>query len=339
MTRLMRDFAWGTLESGFVLVDGVFRTNHPRYSRGGATYVSSHGAIVTSDYRLPFDKPLKFLAPVRLADRKEAMLTSEGLEQASEMQFSMAGLVHGRYRPFDEQTGLFRKFSAVRSSADVVAFANHFGPLGADLSIAIVDGVAGDPSKMGLELYWAEPIAQWLAEAEEMARIISLWDLIRAGDRNVFVATLTRGAARLRIKTGQPDYKHIEKDWVLAKAKENSKRFQEVSRTDTHDWPQLLLKQWIDRGVRGRTAFGVSGKDLKATVTPNGLIGALWLQASLAIDGNVDFQQCRECGDWFGISAEHARPEKLFCSNACRMRAYRLRKKDKKETRSHISNA
>lgn len=334
MSSLIRNFEWGTLEGGFAAVDGAFRETHPRYSRGGATFVSSHGAIVTSDYSLPYDAPLRLLAPAQLADRMEARHLPADMALASQAQFAMADLEHERYEPFAEQSGLFRTFAGLRSEADIVAFANRFGPLGADLSVAIVDDVPeGEPWMKGVALYWAEPIEQWLAEAQEMARAISLWELIRAENKSAFLAKLTRSSARLRIKTQRSDTNHIAKDWVLVKKAENPAMFQAVSEADEKAWPQLLLKQWVDRGARGRTDFGVSGNDLKATFTPNGLIGALWLQMSLAIDGHVDFLQCRECSDWFGISAEEARPEKRYCSNACRMRAYRKRKKDRKVSR------
>lgn len=333
MECLIRDFAWGTLEGGFAAVDGTFRETHPWRSRDGVTFVSSHGAIVTSDHRLPYDKPFRFLAPAERADRKEAGLLREDLIAASEAQFAMADLRHDRYSPFDSQTGLFRAFAALRSEADVIAFANRFGPLGADLSTAIVDAVPEESGKFGLELYWAEPIAQWLVEASDMARVVSLWDLIQAGDGSAFQARLTRSAARLRIKTSSSGDRHIAKDWLLAKKAENPGLFRRISEKGEKDWPRLLLEQWVNRGSGGRTDFGLglSDKGFGAAQTPRGLIGALWQQATLAIDGHVDFLQCRECSDWFGISAEHARPEKLFCSNACRMRAYRKRKKDRKE--------
>ncbi|MCH8863577.1 MAG: hypothetical protein IID51_13890 [Proteobacteria bacterium] len=250
------------------------------------------------------------------------------------MRIAMADLRHDRYAPFDSQTGLFHAFGALRSEADVIAFANRFGPLGADLSTAIVNVVREEPWKTSIEPYWAEPIDLWLAEACAMARVVSLWELIQARDRSVFQVRLTRSAARLRIKTGLTGDRHIAKDWILAKKAEKPDLFRRISEKDEKDWPRLLLEQWVNRGTGGRTDFGLglSEKSLAAAQTPRGLIGALWQQATLAIDGHVDFLQCRQCRDWFGISAEHARPEKLFCSNACRMRAYRKRKKGRKES-------
>jgi hypothetical protein len=331
MAQLMTNFEWGTLKSGFAPVDGVFLPIHPRRSRGEASFVSSYGAIVGNDYRLPFDEPLRFIAPTQLADRKEATLLAKGLSEASEAQFAMAELEHRRYAPSDAQTGLFRDFADLRSEADIIAFANRFGPLGADLSLAIVDVVPEEPWKRGIVLYWAEPLKLWRAEARAMACVVGLSDLIQAGDQSVFAARLTRTTARLRIEKGSSGVKNLEKDWVIAKKADNPERFQKIAELDVKDWPALLLAQWLESGLRGRTDFGVSGTvaGLAPTMTPNGLIGALWLQAALAISGKVDFLQCRECRTWFEVSTRDARPDKRFCGNACRMRAYRQRKKDR----------
>ncbi|WP_281019562.1 hypothetical protein [Minwuia sp. IMCC3077] len=67
------------------------------------------------------------------------------------------------------------------------------------------------------------------------------------------------------------------------------------------------------------TAQGISMK-------PTGLLAAMWLQFALAIDGNIDFRQCSVCRSWFEIAPGRGRPEKSYCSDACRMRAYRKRK-------------
>lgn len=62
---------------------------------------------------------------------------------------------------------------------------------------------------------------------------------------------------------------------------------------------------------------------------PTGLLAAMWLQFALAIDGNIDFRQCTVCRSWFEIAPGRGRPEKSYCSDACRMRAYRKRKAEK----------
>ena len=55
------------------------------------------------------------------------------------------------------------------------------------------------------------------------------------------------------------------------------------------------------------------------------LLSAMWLQCALAITGNKTHRRCFACQTWFELSPEVTRSDRLFCSNACRTRAYRLR--------------
>jgi hypothetical protein len=61
-------------------------------------------------------------------------------------------------------------------------------------------------------------------------------------------------------------------------------------------------------------------------IRPRSLLQALWAELLLAIDGNVNLAGCVRCRKWFTIEAGRGRSDKEYCSNACRMRAYRKRK-------------
>jgi hypothetical protein len=61
-------------------------------------------------------------------------------------------------------------------------------------------------------------------------------------------------------------------------------------------------------------------------IRPSHLRDALWIQLALAIDGSEFLQTCKECKKWFTLKAGRGRSDKEYCSNACRMRAYRKRK-------------
>jgi hypothetical protein len=65
----------------------------------------------------------------------------------------------------------------------------------------------------------------------------------------------------------------------------------------------------------------------KLCIRPPDLQHALWLQLSLAIDGAQNFKPCVVCGAWFRLEAGGSRSDKEYCTDACRMRAYRNRKK------------
>jgi hypothetical protein len=61
-------------------------------------------------------------------------------------------------------------------------------------------------------------------------------------------------------------------------------------------------------------------------IRPHSLLHALWAQFLLAIDGNQNLDACVQCRKWFTLEAGRGRSDKEYCSNACRMRAYRKRK-------------
>jgi hypothetical protein len=64
----------------------------------------------------------------------------------------------------------------------------------------------------------------------------------------------------------------------------------------------------------------------KLCIRPASLWQALWAQLVLAIDGNLNLRACVQCRKWFTLEAGKGRSDKEYCTNACRMRAYRRRK-------------
>jgi hypothetical protein len=59
--------------------------------------------------------------------------------------------------------------------------------------------------------------------------------------------------------------------------------------------------------------------------TPRSLLGAMWLQFARAVSGDKQYRRCQECGRWYEVSREAARAHRIFCSQGCRSKAYRLR--------------
>jgi hypothetical protein len=59
---------------------------------------------------------------------------------------------------------------------------------------------------------------------------------------------------------------------------------------------------------------------------PQYLLGAIWLQFAVAVDGNKGYRNCRQCGRWFEVSPRAGRTDKIFCRGACRSQASRQRR-------------
>ena len=56
------------------------------------------------------------------------------------------------------------------------------------------------------------------------------------------------------------------------------------------------------------------------------LRSVLQTQLGMSIAANITHRQCAECPRWFAVHASRGRPQKTYCSNACRTRACRRRK-------------
>ena len=61
---------------------------------------------------------------------------------------------------------------------------------------------------------------------------------------------------------------------------------------------------------------------------PFRLHGALWLQLAQAVAADREYRTCGTCGRWFALDPATARSNRLFCSQACRSKAYRGRKEE-----------
>jgi hypothetical protein len=59
---------------------------------------------------------------------------------------------------------------------------------------------------------------------------------------------------------------------------------------------------------------------------PVNLLAAMWLQFAAATEGATTFSPCQECSVWIDTVPGSNRPDKKYCSDACKMRAYRKRK-------------
>lgn len=103
----------------------------------------------------------------------------------------------------------------------------------------------------------------------------------------------------------------------------------------TGDFKQLI-RGFSRRGLklfgRNRIDASISIREEPQTgvarlcIRPETLLDALWTQLAQAIDGSQSLRNCVQCKQWLTTSAGQGRSDKEYCSNACRMRAYRKRK-------------
>lgn len=85
-------------------------------------------------------------------------------------------------------------------------------------------------------------------------------------------------------------------------------------------FPTSLLRHTLEQNLSGK---------IEQYLEPENLLAAIWVQFAGAIEGETSFIPCVECSNWIAVAPGSNRPDKIYCSDACKMRAYRKRKAKK----------
>src|SRR5207244_929510 len=91
------------------------------------------------------------------------------------------------------------------------------------------------------------------------------------------------------------------------------------------EYVRRVVEQQLAGNLSPRMIEVPGEETLTLRLQPASLHHALWLQFAFAITGNKSYRRCPECQRWFELSPVLNRADRLFCSNACRTRAYRQR--------------
>lgn len=254
------------------------------------------------------------------------------------------------YEPLVRHSGLFRTFADVGPDEDGMReFARKYGPLGIQEPYrgefpeewAGVLRMERDPlsgsrlSRASLSLgdptCYGERLSHWREAASRMREAVALWDAVRSAElAQVKAAVLPWTSAHVGqtfVATPQPQYLGDEaRSLSLVESVGRAVGSAEVAPT----LASTLLDRFINAHLHvfGSVGFGAKGRtQANLYLTSRNLLGAMWLQFALAVDGDKDYETCAGCGDWFEIGgAGGKRPQSKHCSEACKARAYRKRK-------------
>jgi hypothetical protein len=204
------------------------------------------------------------------------------------------------YAPLDEHTGLFLSFASIEpTESAILAFANAYGLLG----ICSSDGknVQADERR-----------TTWVQQIHAMHGTLGLWQHVRnqqgeSAKKNEFYNLVNEHLQQSLWSTvlGRPEHEDAAR-----------RVFEKAFRRSGPARPRMQI-------VRASQ----SGK-LVLEIEPANLLGALWMQFALAVVNDTQFRQCLSCGSWFAVSPETRRVDAVYCKEACRIRAYKERKKE-----------
>ena len=220
------------------------------------------------------------------------------------------------YFPALEHPGLFREAADLDLSPTALAnslmvFTNRWGPLD-DLSVEHIESYDLWPLR---QLQWS--VAAW--DAYNTGSTTEVRRYFAPNQRGQWAFIFRVRAERLHVLDGT--------DAVEARRG----RFRNILAQGL----QLTANMWLQRASSPALLRNSNGSfDLRFVRID--LMGFLWVQFAEAIAGGKQYKQCDSCGLWMEISPEHGRPEKTYCSPACKQRAYRTRLKSATRTKRQV---
>jgi hypothetical protein len=119
------------------------------------------------------------------------------------------------------------------------------------------------------------------------------------------------------------------KEIVIASATQHRAWFERFRRPDVLLPALAFVHQQVNEHLAGavtpRLEYDGENGGQYVELLPQNLLAALWLQFALAVAGDKDYRDCEVCATPFEVSLDAARADRVFCSNACRSKAYRQR--------------
>lgn len=219
------------------------------------------------------------------------------------------------YQPLKTDTGLFRVFSSLKGTeADVLAFANQYGSL--------------VPTTR--RLYHRCSLRRWKQLIAYMGFLVELWDAAQSRNAEFLKrhVVITNGKMKwpkpmsiVRFRRMRSDPLEYEFPGPLTDLNVVNAALYLVN------IGVALGFEESDQGNRLQMRVNWSPKaGLQLRLHPRDLMTAIWLQFALAVTGDKQYRACDACGKSYEIAPDTARTNKVFCSNRCKVRAYRDRK-------------
>ena len=102
---------------------------------------------------------------------------------------------------------------------------------------------------------------------------------------------------------------------------------------------QSIMNRVLQDSVRVFFSWSEANMTFDLRMKPISLIGAMWLQTALSMTGTKAFRQCPVCERPIEISrGAGARPDAVYCSNACRTKNSRQRRKEARQLLANGEN-
>jgi hypothetical protein len=245
------------------------------------------------------------------------------------------GAAFVRYRPLEEEPGLFRTFAALPPGPEgLLDFANSYGELGEWPSLrgltyeqAKASGGGGRREK------------RWDRDRNRMGCAVRLWDALDAGAWDDVRAALGDVRAALAVLPG-PDFldppEGQKPDELTAVA---LRALMQVFIGPIRDFASMFASMG---GVIAGLWPAVGGWDARSRqpclhIAPYSLLQAMHVQFVRSILGGLAYRRCPACGRFFEVgpgAGTGGRSDKFACTTSCRVKLYKQRQARARQLRA-----
>jgi hypothetical protein len=208
----------------------------------------------------------------------------------------------------------FLQFIKIKTQNDVVNFANEYGFLGGLITESILD-------EKSQEEVDGESLDRWFTEVRKLANAVEIRAAIQGDDKAWLSSKILLSKIQgklicsLDLRPFPVGQKYI--DAAEYQQIENGK-YQSVANHFLNEAINTQLHSNLGAKV---VLMGIDERKLE--ITPSNLLSALWYKFAI---GREQYKRCSECASWFSPPLGRGRRDKLYCSNACKVKAYRSRK-------------
>ena len=232
---------------------------------------------------------------------------------------------NARTEPLLDDPGLFLTFAELGSTEEeILRFTSLHGWLGIREEITVERGSLAE----------GEPLSKWVRAIADMRSACELLEAIQGKDLKslrkwieeeeidgpfsnhsvAFQRKFPDIGVKLwfRIIGREPDSALLRKGDFLRAGRVLMQRIAN-DQLDAHTSARVLMDE--EKGQQG------------LYVNPANLLGALWVQFSESIDGGRTKRRCEQCRAWMLLAPDTSRSDRAYCSDSCRVSAYRDRKK------------
>jgi hypothetical protein len=281
--------------------------------------------------------PAKFPAPFN-----DPRLTERDLKETRFLRLrESSGLADPIY-PLQDEPLLFRAFARLEPNEDgFLAFANQYGWLG--VTVFLEEQGEGQRVVNFNTQGQGEPWWRWLFARQQMRDVDQLLEPIQLKDTATLRQWFTVLEDGVRYEKPGPYGPHMA--WVCSSKNHLRPWLWTWGNAAPTDDERLLrfasgfAQEQINKVMSGtptdaRTSVRVllnHEKDgMMVHIVPDNLLAAMWLQCARVLTDNPSFRACENCGKWFELSSDARRSDTKYCSDKCKVAAYRTKKRKAK---------